>query len=45
MKKRNDKTNGIKTDNKQKDEYGFDGKRVSGRRNEPLEIRPTHHCE
>jgi hypothetical protein len=44
MKKRNDKTNGIKTGNKQKNKYGFDGKCVSGGRNGPLEIRPTHHC-
>jgi hypothetical protein len=32
MKKRNDKTNSIKTGNEQKDKYGFEDKCVSGRK-------------
>jgi hypothetical protein len=42
MMKRNAKTND-NTGNEQKEKYCFDGKCVRGRRNGPLEIRPTHH--
>jgi hypothetical protein len=38
MKKRNDKTNGIKTGNKQKGKYCFDGNYVREQRNGPLAI-------
>jgi hypothetical protein len=31
MKKQNDKTNGIKTGNEQKDKYGFDGNKKNYR--------------